>query len=357
MQPAFFNGGQHLEKTHYHVDACLWKEETFIDGATFLMPTKLPQAGLENYSVDLDNTTGVYHITLRHVPLRASLALTNLSTPNFSSHFVEFSSGKMATVPRMSFARDTMKGDAQKSLTREQDKPKAQPEPDRHHSAEDQPKVLLSGGTSSAPAGTDSAITEFGRVVSEQAAKGQPSPSSFSKSVIHILPWGATGTTSTEVEDSDACAQAQEPAPIAVIDTQPSGKSNSSRRSSGGSQRTGFSTSTVATSPTSSDFSTVPFEKSALKDLPTVPFVPGKPTAVVKALALEDANQSNPGKSGDPDCISSWDLSISHRQVRHWYMIQDGNSPCLGGRPPHNNELVVTEEGNINRTETDVRAV
>ena len=341
------------------MDACLWKEDTFIDGATFLMPTKLPQAGVENYSVDLDDTTGVYHLTLRNTSLRASLALTNLSVPDFSSHVVEFSNGKMTIVPRISFARDTVKDTAQKPLTRGSDKTQteAEAEPERHHSAENQPTVLHSDGTSSTLAESDSAIMEVGRVVSQQEAKDQSSPSSPSRSIIHILPWESTGTTSIDVKNPNTHAQTQKPIPITVIDIRPSSSPNSSRRSSSASERTGSSTSTARTSPTSSEFPAVPFEKSAMKNLPEVPFVTGKPSDVVNALALEEANQSNPEKGGDPDCISSWDLSISHRQVRHWYKIQDGSSPYLGGPSPRNEELTMTEEGHIIRTGTDMRTI
>ena len=325
------------------------------------MPTNLPQARLENYSVDLDDTTGVYHVTLRNNSLRASLALTNLSTPDFSSHLVEFWNRKKTTVPRISFARDTVKENAQRPLTRESDKtqtePEPEPEPERHHNAENQPTVLHSGGTSSTHAESDSAIMEFGRVVSQKAAKDQSSPSSLSKSIIHILPWDTTSTTSIDVEDPNTYAQTQKPLPITVMDIQSCNDSNSSRRSSNASQRTGSSTSTARTSPTSSEFPTVPFEKSALKNLPEVPFVQGKPSGVVKALALEEATQSNPEKGGDPDCISSWDLSISRRQVRHWYKIQEGSSPYLGGLFPRNKELAMTEEGRVIRTGTNMRAI
>ena len=430
MQPAVFDDGQTLALTHYHVDACFWKGDTFIDGATFLVPSRLPEAGLGCYSVDLDDTTGVHHVTLQTASLRTTLPLTNLSNPGFSSHVVEFSNGKMIPVPRVNSAATGSKRKARKTPSRESqwDSSVAQRrlvrgivrqirfgtfgqndvvdefEPVRDHVADNQPRFTsppvsashngISRGTNSALAGVtsstngstpvsdqvanchtshsassgfllrklfpnlivatsrapDHSITGSGRVVGQQAADDRSSLSNFSESIIHLVPRNATASTSIEAEGSDAVAQAQEPVETAV-DIQTSDKFSISRRSSAESQGSRNSTSTVPTSPASSTFSTLPFWKSALEYLPQVPVAPGKPTDVIKALALEEPQHDEPEKADGPDKTVvrrlSWGLRISYRQLNHWDEIQDGQSPCREEVSAPRNGLAMTKEGQI----------
>ncbi len=360
------------------MDACLWKGDTFIDGATFLVPSKLPEAGLENYYVDLDDTTGIYHVTLQKTTLRAALALTNLSNPDFSSHVAEFSNGDMLAIPRVSCATTIFKQGALKTPSKEsqEDKSTTQPETFHHQHDDDQPgpvdslviashKTILDeassatqpqtfrhqhtdeqpgpvdslvssshgtilGGKNSVPAGSDDSITGFGCVLGQQASNDQSSLSAFSKSIMHIVPWNATASTPVEAKIPDAATLAQEPVEDSV-DTQSSGNSNASRRPSSGSQGSTDSMSTVPTSPASSMFPTGPFEKSTLAGLAEVPFVPGNPTELVNALALERRENGGPEETGDPDGTVirrlAWDLRMTWRQLKHLDTIRDGESP------------------------------
>lgn len=429
MQPAVFDDGQTLASTHYHVDACFWKGDTFIDGATFLVPSRLPEAGLGCYSVDLDDTTGVHHVSLQSASLRTTLPLTNLSKPGFSSHVVEFSNGKMTSVPRVNSAATGSKRKARKTPGESQwDSSVAQPrlvrgivrqirfgtfgqndvvdefKPVRDHVTDNQPRLAsppvstshngISKGTNSALAGVtsstngsapvsdqvanchtshsatsgfllrklfpnlivatsrapDKSITGSGRVVGQQAADDRSSLSNFSESIIHIVPRNMTVSTSIEAEGSDAVAQAQEPVETSV-DIQTSDNSSISRHSSAESQGSGKSTLTVPTSPASSTFSTLPFWKSALENLLQVPVAPGKPTDVIKALALEEPQHDEPEKTDDSDKTVvrrlSWGLQISYRQLNHWDEIQDGQSPCREEVSAPRNGLAMTKEGQI----------
>ena len=232
------------------MDAGLWKGETFIDGATFLVPSKIPEAGSECYFVDLDDITGVYHVVLRKLSLRLTLSLASLSAPKFSSHVAEFSSGKMTTVPQVKCSAS---------------KPKARK-------------------------------TSFG----QQANDGQSSLSSFPKSILHVLPWNTVVSTSLEAEASTCAAQSRDPVETSVK-TPTSDSSTPSRRSSAGSQGSGISTSTAPTSPASPTFPTLPEWKSALADLPQVPIVLGKPSYSIEALGLEDPKHNDLEKTCDPD--------------------------------------------------------
>ena len=362
MQPAFFDDGQLLAKTHYHVDACLWAKDTFINGATFLMPSKLPEAGLESYSVDLDDTTGIHHVFLRKASLRTSLALTKPSKPNYASHVVEFSNGKMTAVPRVHCATTSLERGVQKIQYREHQwgTSIAQSEPVHHQYADSRsslasspvltPHKTNSDRTTSPPAGSDSSITEFGRVVRQQAADDQSSLCTFSKSISHIVPRNATASTCTKAEDSDAAARAQEPV-IITVDTETSETYSISRRSSAGSQDSEIPPSTVPTSPAFSTFSTVSFEKSALANMPEVPVAPGKLTYMVEALALEKLHHDDLENDKDSDRAvlrcHSLDLSFSHRQFNHLDKIQNSESPCLQEVSTLKLSLAMTEDGQI----------
>ncbi len=382
------------------MDACLWKGDTFIDGATFLMPSKLPEAGLENYYVDLDDTTGIYHVTLQKTTLRAALALTKLSNPDFSSHVVDFSNGEMLAIPRVSCASTIFKQEAPKTPSEksQEDRSNTQPETFRHQHAGNQlsladsfvsasHKAILDeassatqpekfrhqhtddqagpvdslvspshgnmlGGTNSAPAGSDDSITGFGRVLGQQAAKDQSSLSPLSKSIMRILPWNAAASTLIEVEvpDAAALAQAQEPVEDAV-DIQTSDNSSASRRSSSGSQGSTTFMSTAPTSPASSMFPAGPFEKSKLAGLPRVPFAQGNPTELINALALERQKDGIPEETGDPYGTVirrlAWDLRMTRRQLKHLDTIRDGESPYPEKNIVPGNGLAMTEDGRI----------
>ncbi len=383
------------------MDACLWKGDKFIDGATFLVPSKLPVVDL-CYSVNLDDITGVHHVTLRKASLRTILPLTSLSKPGFSSHVVEFSKGEMTTVARVNCATTRTKRKARKTHSREhewdssitqprpvrdivrqvqfgtfgQDSEVDKVEPARDQVARLQPRHagpttstshdVISDKTNPAPIGLASSIDEpgpvggqtandhacrsaksgsllrklfpnlivatsrapddsiigSGRVVGQLPADDQSSLSNFPESIIHVVPRNTMASTSTHANVSDA-PQAQEPMETAV-DVQTSDISNISRRSSIGSQSSGTPTSTVPTSPSSSTFSMLPFEKSTLADLPKVPIAPGKSTYGFEALALEKPKnkESEELDKGTLFRRLSWDLSLSYRQLIDWDEIQ-----------------------------------
>lgn len=345
MQPAVFNDGQLLATTHYHVDACLWKADTFIDGATFLMPSKLPEAGLENYIVDLDDTTGIYHVVLQKVSLRASQALMQSSKPDFSSHFIEFSNGVMTAVPRVDCAAISLECEVQQIAHGEHqwDTSITQPEPVSCQDAHVQSCLAGSSLSTSqetnshAPAESDSSITGFGRVVGLQAADDHASLCNFSVSIFHIISQNAKASTCIALKESEAAVQAQE-----LVTTTPHVQTSkpycTSRRSSAGSLDSGIPPSTAPTSPRSSTFSTVPFEKLALANLPEVPIAPGKVNYVVEALALENRQHDYVNMPIDLDstvlCRLGLNLEVSHRQLAHLVKIQESESPCLRQAPP-----------------------
>ena len=358
MQPAFFVDGQTLATTQYHIDACLWRGDTFIDGATFLVPSKLPEAGLGSYSVHLDHTTGVYHVILQKASLRQYLALENLSNPDFSSHVVEFSAGRMKAVPRAECASASHPRKLQEIGSRVQDySPIAQPgsvprqSSDVHLSPAIGPKPhgIDSNGTKSTPAELDSSITGIGRVVGQQAAYEQLSPCIFSISILHLLPWNVVISTS-EATDPDTAAQEQEPV-LATVEVQHYDSPSSSRRTSGASQGGGVSKSTAPTSPASSTFSVLPFEKSALANLPEVPSAPGKPTATFKALVLEQSKESGSKEPGDSDRSLlgrlSRTLGISIRPSKRWAYDQDGEPVYLEKLAALRNGLAITDNGQV----------
>lgn len=345
MQPAVFDDGQLLATTHYHVDACLWKADTFIDGATFLMPSELPEAGLENYIVDLDYTTGIYHVVLRKKSLRTSLALMQSAKPDYSSHFVEFSNGEMTAVPRVDCTFTGHKRSVQQVPHRDiqLDISILEPQSVHYQDADSQSspasspvstsQEIKSQGTTSAPAESDSSITGLGRVVGLQAADDHASLCNFSVSILHMIPQDVKASTCTAAKESEAAVQAQE-----LVTTTPYKQTSktycASRRSSAGSLDSGIPPSTAPTSPRSSIFSTVPFEKLALAHLPEVPFAPGKPNYVVEALALETSQHDHLTMPFDLDSAVlhrlGLNLEISKRQLIHLDEIQEGESPCLG---------------------------
>ena len=231
------------------MDACLWKGETCIDGATFLVSSKIPEAGSECYFVDLDGVTGVYHVVLRRLSLRSSLSLASLSAPEFSSHVAEFSSGKMTTMPRIKYS--ALKSKARKTF-------------------------------------------------SQQANDSQLSLSNFPKSILRVLSWNTAVSTSVEAEVPTSAAKSRSPVET-LVKTPTSHSSTPSRRSSAGSQGGGLSTSTAPTSPASPMFPTLPEWKSALADLSQVPVVLGKPSYFIEALGLEKLKHHDPEKTCDPD--------------------------------------------------------
>lgn len=350
------------------------------------MPSKVPEVGSECYSVDLDDITGIHHVTLRNASLRKDTRLTDLSNPSLSSHAVEFSNGEMTAVPRVNCATNSSKRDARKTPHREYqwDRSIAQPRPvgdvvrqnqfgssgqddeidevmpfrdqvaNNHRNVagvlDSRSHEVISYMTLPGLAGSDNSITGSGRVVGQLAADDQSSLSNFSESVIHIVPRKVTPSTSIEAEGSDVTAQAQEPVATA-IDLQTSESSSTSRRSSAGRQISGASTSTVPTSPASSLFSTLPFWKSALANLPKVPITPGKPNYMIEALALEKQKNDDLEKTNDPDKTVirrlSWGLRISYRQLKYLDEIEDGESPRLEEVSAPVYGLAMTEEGQI----------
>lgn len=344
------------------MDACLWKADTFIDGATFLMPSKLPEAGLENYIVDLDDTTGIYHVFLQKISLRTSLALMQSSKPDYSSHFVEFSNGEMTAVPRVGCTATCHERLEQQILHRERqwDISITQPQSVHYQDADSQSspagssvstsQEIKSQGTTSAPAESDSSITGFGRVVGLQAADDHASLCSFSVSIFHIIPQNVKASTCIAAKKSEAVVQAQE-----LVTTTPYMQTSktycASRRSSAGSLDSEIPPSTAPTSPSSSIFSTVPFEKPALANLPEVPIAPGKPTYVFEALALENRQHDYLKMSIDLDSTVlgrlSLNLEISHRQLAHLDNIQDSESPCLGQALPRPRSGLAITDGII----------
>ena len=430
MQPAFFDDGQTLSSTHYHVDAGFWKGDTFIDGATFLVPSKLPEVGLECYLVDLDEVTGVHHVVLQKASLRTILPLTNLSNPGFSSHVVGISNGESQIVSRVNCATTRPKRKTRKMPPREYewDSSIAQPrlvpnivhqiqfgmfghdseinnvEPAGDQVANNQPRLaspsvsashdIISNGpnpttfglatsangpapigdpvandhiyqsdkpgfilpkvfpnlivaTSRAP---DDSITGSGRVVGQLPADDRSSLSNFRESLMHIVPRNTTASTSIDAENSHAPVQAQEPVETAV-DVQASDISSIPGRSSTGGQGNGTRTSPVPTSPSPSTFSTLPFWKSALANLPKIPIAPGRPTDVIGALALEKSKKDGPEQTDVLDKTIlrrlSWDLRISYRQLIHWDEIQSGRSASREEVSAFGSDLVMTEDGQV----------
>ena len=366
VQPAFFSDGQLLTTTHYHVDACLWEGDTFIDGATFLMPSTLPEVGLGHYSVDLDEVTGVYHVIFRNAKLRASLALSKVSKPDFSSHTVEFSDGKMTMTPRLGCATNIFKGENPKLPATKMNRDNAivQPEVVQHEHTEKQPRLAClpvltihasnPSGITSTPAGSDSSITRFGRVVGQQADSRKSSLSSFSESIMHILPGKIGASSSIEAKCADTAAQGpvQEPMEIAGSPQTPNNSARS-RRSSSASQSSDSSASTVPTSPTSSTFSRSPSWKSVLASLPRVPNAPGEPSQKFKALDLEQVKQKGAEITvvADPDATVfrrlSWDLKFSFRQLNNLEKIQDGSFPSIDKVHAPTTDLAIDEDGQI----------
>ena len=348
------------------------------------MPSKLPEASLERYLVDLDDSTGIHHVTLRKVSLRTTLPLTSLSNPNFSSHIVEFSNGEMTAVPRVNFAATNSKRNTRKTPSREYqwvssipnfsshivvfsngemtavprvnssatnskrktrktssreyqwDSSIVQPRPVRDivrqvqfgsfgqdsevddqvaenglnlaESAVSTSHEVVSYGTMSAPARSDSSIIVSGRVNGQQAANFQSSISNFSESVIHIV--SRTEQTTTAIEGDSSITRSgrvvgrqaaddqsshsnfsksivhivPRDTPKTGADTQTSDESSIPRRSSAESQGSGLTASTVPTTPSSSPYSTLPFWKLAAANLPEVPIAPGKPSCLEKKL-------------------------------------------------------------------------
>lgn len=302
------------------MDACLWIRDSFIDGATFLMPSKVPEASLQNYSVDVDDITRVYHVVLRRASLRASLALMKSSKPNYSSHFVEFSNGDMTAVPRVECAAITREHEAQAVSDREhqQETSITQPGPFCHQGADENSSVtssllspthkLSSHGKSPAPAGTDDSITGFGCIVGQQAVEDQSSLCTFSESILHIVSQDTKTYAGIGAEYSDAATQTHElVTPAVAIET--SEILSASRRSSLRSQDSSTTPSTVPTSPASSRSSMEPIEKFELANSPI--------DNVDNAIDI--------GRTISP--LLGLDLRISRRQLIHLDRIENSESP------------------------------
>ena len=377
MQPATFNDGESLASTHYLVDACCWKGETFIDGTTFLLPSKLPEAGLECYSVHLDDTTGVHHVARGKTSPQKRMPLTEMLNVDFSSHTSEFANGKMTKAPRVicaatSVKRKTLKAPFKghqwdssighpkpvRDIVRRiqfgmigQDNEVNVVEPIRVQPAGNQ--SILADSSLATPHGVDSSITGLGRVIGQQAADDQSTLSNFSLSILHILPGNAT--SSTAIKGFDVTAQAQEPVANAAAVQTPE-NSMASRRSSAASQGSGIPTSTAPTSPGFSTFSTLKFWKTALANLPNVPDVPGKPTYTLEALALEEPRHYDLEEYDDPENTLlrrlAWDLKISHRQLHNWDVIQAGKYVPPKDMSASGSDLTIPEEVQMTPLET-----
>ena len=279
------------------------------------MPSKQPEASLENYGVDLDDDTGVYHIFLRRASLRASLALMKSSKPCYSSHFVEFSNGDMTAVPRVECAVTTREREIP---MKETSIPES--EPDCHDVADETSSlvrslvspsyILTSHGKTPAPADTDSSITGLGRIVGQQAVEEQSGLCTLSESLLHTVPRDIKKYTRIRAEYSDAATQTEElVTPTVAVET--SELFTASRRSSLRSQESGTTPSTVPTSPTSSRFSMEPIGKLALADS----LIRGVENAVDFDWTISP--------------LLGLDLRISRRQLIHLDGIEHGESPQL----------------------------
>ena len=63
-----------MSRTYYHADACLWEENTFFDGGSFLLPSQVPEASLDAYVVDFDLSTGIHHVNFPPFSLRSGVS-------------------------------------------------------------------------------------------------------------------------------------------------------------------------------------------------------------------------------------------------------------------------------------------
>ena len=284
------------------------------------MPSKVPEAGLENYSVGLDDITGVYHVFLRRASLRASLALMKSSKPNYSSHFVEFSNGDMTAVSRVECAAITQEREIETVSQRkhQQETSITQPGPVCRQRADENTSFtgcsvspshkLDSHGQIPAPTGTDHSVTGFGRIVGQQAVEDHSSLYKFSESIPHIVHRDTEIHTRIVAEYSDAATQTQElVTPTFAVEM--SEVFSASRRSSLRSQDSGTTPSTVPTSPTSWGFPTEPIEKLALSNSPI--------NGVEKTIDFD--------RTISP--LLGLDLRISCRQLVHLDGIANGESP------------------------------
>ena len=321
------------------------------------MPSKLPEASLDNYSVDLDDTTGVYHVFLRKASLRTSLTLEKSPKLNYSSHFVEFSNGEMKAVPRVELAVTSRGGEAEQ-IQHEECQPKTsftQPDTALHQNADNQPSLAGSLVSTSSEASvhaaptrtaSDSSIAELGPVVGQQAADDQCSLYAFSESILHAVLPNATAFTCFEAEGPNAEERVHTPVDIKRSETY-----SSSRRSSIGSQDSGSFSSTVPTSPRSSTFSMTATEKFALADLPEILEAPVQPTYMTDALALEEIQHNILNNAIDLDetipRLLGLDLKLTHRQLERLDEIEDSASPCLSGISASRSGLSMTEDGQI----------
>ena len=201
------------------------------------MPSKLPEAGSERYSVDLDDTTGVHHVILRKPFLQNTLPVT-MSTSKSCNYVAKFSNGEMRALPRITCAAINSKRKACNIPSRQYqwDSSVVQPRPihdivrrikfgmlGQEHEADEVEPIrdpiadstpsfaacsvsksyeMKSNGTISAPAEVDSSITQCGRVISQQVNDGQSSLSTFSKSMIHIVPRNDTISAPTGSDSS-----------------------------------------------------------------------------------------------------------------------------------------------------------
>ena len=280
------------------------------------MPSKLPEVGSECYSVYLDDTTGVHHVTPRKAYLRTWKRKAR-NTPPTKYHWD-------SSVAQPRIVRDVVRqiqfGIFGKRKARNTppmkylwDSSVAQPRPIREIVRQIQFGMF----------GQENEVDEFGPA-HDEAAENQISLASSSMS------------TSLD-DDSNGTISAL-------------AGSDKSRRPSTGSQGSEISTSTVPTSPASSTSLTLPFDKSTLIDLPKFSIAPGKASHVIEALTLERPKHNEPEKIDDLDTTAvrrlSRDLSISYRQLKQWGVLQDLESPCLEDDPPRSG-LTMTNDGQI----------
>lgn len=325
------------------MDACFWRKDTLIDGATFLVPSKLPEASLQCYSVVFDEMTGVHHVVLRKASLRHTLKLTYLSKPDYSSHIVEFSNGEITILSRTNCARGNVRQSQYSKIQHDNDAENvettfnqvADQEPCLVGPLVSIPHKVIASGKNPTPTEISSSVNESAHTIAD-----------FTESIDHLLPRLEMAFTSTGGEDIGAAVQSEEPIeaqseePLEIAHDLPACDSSStSRRSS--AKRQGNSTSTALTTPASSTFSTLPFCKSTLANLPKVPIAPGKPTSVFEALALETPKKDEPKKVFARHFLG--DLRISSQQFNNY----DEIPACLEDMSTSRDDLAMTEEGQI----------
>ncbi len=112
---ARFEDNTELNVPCYHANAILRNgiSQTY-DEHTFLLPTAIPEDGPDQYSVRIDEVTGIIHVAsrYRHVSLKELLEIRDPNSPKYLTCLAEFSNGKITAVPRRSIARSYAQGTA-----------------------------------------------------------------------------------------------------------------------------------------------------------------------------------------------------------------------------------------------------